>query len=218
MTLNTISISEKPESVKREDWWNVLQNNAKISPTVKALSEGNIQSYISELMQSGRFPSNEDTWRFSSKTSREIYDLKRSRNYFSQEARSILEYSAKKLSKTPDIKTLQNCLSYVSDLLWENTPQAYEVTQIITIYLFSDAQRVHDLWFNIPAMSSKQLEQLKSEKQKYCEELQKLLPNAINIETLSIKDIKTLVMKIKLDENLKIFYGKTDFSELSHKI
>lgn len=214
--VNTISYIEEPAN-KTESWWSEHEK-VKISPAVKALSQGNIVLYINELMQSNRFPSNEDTWRFLSKTSREIYDLKRSRNYFSQEARSILEYSAKKLSKTPDIKTIQNCLSYVSDLLWENTPQAYEVTQIITIYLFSDAQRVHDLWFNVEWVNDNELQKLKSKKQEYTKKLQELLPHATHIEYLSINDMKALILKVELDEDMKKFYANSDFSKISDKI
>lgn len=199
MTLNTISISEKPESVKREGWWNVLQNNAKISPAVKALWEGNIKLYIKELMQSGRFPQNMNT------------------KDFSDEVWAILEYSANILSRNPDINTTRNCLDYIGKLLWD-TDEARRIAEIIMIWMFSDAQRVKNLWFNIVENDGSHLKQLLIEKQKYSKELQDLLPNAINIENLYIKDMRILIEKIKLDENLKTVYDKMDFSELSHKI
>lgn len=165
------------------------EGGEKKDEAVSYLVRWDMQYYINELISSKRFPESQE-WDKRNK---------RSINYFREESWNILEYASQRLSQDPSREALLQCIEYVSNLVWDWF-EGRELSAIISIYMFPDAQKAYNAGYNIPTPNSNKLEEMMREKTTLLDKIQTKVSHVEDIENMSIWELRIIDMKLALEE------------------
>lgn len=125
----------------------------------------------------------------------------KSKGYLPTEAWDVLEYSGQLLCSNRSLNSLELCMKYVSECVWDNEI-GREIAWWISTFMFSDAQMINQFGKKTQYPSNENLERYWQERKDLIETIQQKnkFISTERLEQMCIAELHCELMKLKLKD------------------